>query len=104
MNLEIYDSTLREGEQSATVTFTWEDRLKIIEELDRLGVSCIETGMLTSQRDLEFIRRAAALRLSHSSLSAFGATRRAGEMAKDNEGLSLLADAPVSIVCIFGKS
>ena len=47
MQLEIYDSTLREGEQSATVTFTWEDKLKIIEELDRLGVSCIEVGMLT---------------------------------------------------------
>ncbi len=104
MKLEIYDSTLREGEQSATVTFTWEDRLKIIEELDRLGVSCIETGMLTCQRDLEFIRQAAALHLSHSSLSAFGATRRAGESVEDNEGLAMLACAPVSIVCIFGKS
>ena len=104
MKLEIYDSTLREGEQSATVTFTWEDRLKIIGELDRLGISCIETGMLTCSRDLEFLHQAAALDLSHASLSAFGATRRAGERAEESEGLALLADAPVSTVCIFGKS
>lgn len=104
MQLEIYDSTLREGEQSATVTFTWEDKLKIIEELDRLGVSCIEAGMLTSARDLDFIRQAANLPLEHSSLSVFGSTRRVGETAEESDGLALLARAPVSIACIFGKS
>lgn len=104
MKLEIYDSTLREGEQSATVTFTWEDRLKIIKELDRLGVSCIETGMLTCKQDLEWIRRAAALELTNASLSVFGATRHAGECVRDSELLHLLADAPVSTACIFGKS
>ena len=103
MKLEIYDSTLREGEQSATVTFTREDRLKIIKELDRLGVSCIETGMLTCKRDLEWIRRAAALELTNASLSVFGATRHAGEGVQDSELLCLLAEAPVSTACIFGK-
>ena len=41
MKLEIYDSTLREGEQSATVAFSRGDKIKIVKALDRLGVSYI---------------------------------------------------------------
>ena len=53
MKIEIYDSTLREGEQSATVSFSKSDKIKIIEALDRLGVSYIEAGMVTS---LKFVQ------------------------------------------------
>ena len=49
MKLEIYDSTLREGEQRATVTFSKSDKFKIVTALDNLGVSYIEAGMVTSE-------------------------------------------------------
>jgi isopropylmalate/homocitrate/citramalate synthase len=54
MKLEIYDTTLREGEQSAAVSFTHEDKIKIIKALDGLGVSFIEAGMVTSDADVAF--------------------------------------------------
>ena len=58
MKIEIYDTTLREGEQSATVSFNTEDKLKIITALDALGVTYIEAGMITGEADSDFFRRA----------------------------------------------
>ena len=63
MKLEIYDSTLREGEQSATVSFSRGDKLKIIKALDNLGVSYVEAGMVTSKEDTEFFKEISALDL-----------------------------------------
>ena len=40
----IYDSTLRDGAQAQGISFSVEDKLKIVERLDRLGISYIEAG------------------------------------------------------------
>lgn len=104
MKLEIYDSTLREGEQSATVSFSVGDKLKIITALDALGVSFIEAGMVTSPQDIEFFKKAAALPLTSAALVAFGATCRPGERCEDSPALSLLCEVPCDTVCLFGKS
>ena len=104
MKLEIYDSTLREGEQSATVTFSKGDKLKIIKSLDSLGVSYIEAGMVTSQKDVEFFREASGIELKCASLVAFGATCRPGERAEESALVGLLASVPCKTVCVFGKS
>ena len=104
MKIEIYDSTLREGEQSATVSFSKSDKIKIIEALDRLGVSYIEAGMVTSPEDIEFFKAVSEMELSCAVPVAFGATMRPGEEAEKSASLSLLASVPCSTVCIFGKS
>ncbi|MBE6714171.1 MAG: citramalate synthase [Ruminococcaceae bacterium] len=104
MKLEIYDTTLREGEQSASVSFTREDKLKIIKALDALGVSYIEAGMINSPEDIAFFEKASLLPLENSRLVAFGATLRPGETAKSSRSLSLLASTPTDTVCVFGKS
>jgi len=104
MKLEIYDSTLREGEQSATVSFSVGDKLKIISALDSLGVSYIEAGMVTSPSDIDFLKKASELELKNAALVAFGSTCRPGEEAASSPTLSLLASAPLSTVCLFGKS
>ncbi len=104
MKIEIYDTTLREGEQSATVSFNTEDKLKIITALDALGVTYIEAGMITGEADSDFFRRASGLSLKNAVLTAFGATVRAGERPEDDAALRLLAGADTRAVCIFGKS
>lgn len=52
----IYDSTLRDGAQAQGISFSVEDKLKIVERLDRLGISYIEAGNPGSNpKDLEFL-------------------------------------------------
>ena len=104
MKLEIYDSTLREGEQSATVSFSQGDKLKIITALDDLGISYIEAGMVTGEEDCEFFRKASALPLQNARIVAFGATCRPDESAEDCRSIQYLLSCPVETVCIFGKS
>ena len=104
MKLEIYDSTLREGEQSATVSFSRGDKLKIIKALDNLGVSYVEAGMVTSKEDTEFFKEISALDLKCTRPVAFGATCRPCESAKDSPSVNLLAETKCDTVCIFGKS
>ncbi len=104
MKLEIYDSTLREGEQSATVTFSKSDKFKIVKALDGLGVSYIEAGMVTSESDVEFFSELSGFSLESAKIVAFGATCRAGEKAEDSTAVKLLAKVPCDTVCVFGKS
>lgn len=104
MKIEIYDTTLREGEQGASVSFTKNDKLKIIKALDDLGVSYIEAGMINTCEDLDFFEEAAQINLSTAKLCAFGATRRPDERAEDSPALALIAKSPCDTVCIFGKS
>ena len=104
MKLEIYDTTLREGEQSAAVSFTHEDKIKIIKALDGLGVSFIEAGMVTSDADVAFFDKVADLTLECAHPVAFGATCRPFEKAEECASLSLLARVKTDTVCIFGKS
>ena len=56
--LVIYDSTLRDGAQAQGISFTVEDKMKIVERLDRLGVNYIEAGNPGSNpKDMEFFDR-----------------------------------------------
>jgi len=70
--VSIYDSTLRDGAQAQGVSYSVEDKLKIVEHLDALGVAWIEAGNPGSNpKDLEFFSRAGALELEHARLIAF---------------------------------
>ncbi|MHB8054175.1 MAG: citramalate synthase [Candidatus Aminicenantales bacterium] len=107
MNREIavFDSTLRDGAQGESISFSVSDKLKIVEILDALGVKYIEAGNPGSNpKDLEFFGRVAGLRLKNARLAAFGSTRRSGKTAAEDENVRsmLLADTPVAV--IFGKA
>ena len=66
--LSLYDTTLRDGCQSEDVNLTLEDKLRITERLDALGVRYVEGGWPGSNpRDEEYFRRVKALRLSQAS-------------------------------------
>ena len=89
--ISIYDSTLRDGAQAHGISYSVEDKLKIVERLDALGVSHIEAGNPGSNpKDLEFFARAAQLKLTHARIIAFGATRKVGIRVEDDANLQSL--------------
>ncbi len=103
--ISIYDSTLRDGAQAQGISYSVEDKLKIVERLDALGVSYIEAGNPGSNpKDLEFFARAANLQLDHARIIAFGATRKVGIRVPEDAGLQSLLKAGTSAIAIFGKS
>jgi len=100
-----YDSTLRDGAQAQGVSFSVEDKIKIVEKLDELGIAYIEAGNPGSNpKDLEFFARVGALKLKHAKIIAFGSTRKVGIAAADDKNLQSLLQANTQAVAIFGKS
>jgi 2-isopropylmalate synthase len=104
--VDVFDTTLRDGSQQEGLSLTVDDKLRVAEQLDHLGVGYIEGGWPgANPKDDEFFRRAPSeLRLSTSTLVAFGSTRRAGAKPDDDEVLRKLVEADTSTVCIVAKS
>jgi len=104
--VDIYDTTLRDGSQQEGLSLTVDDKLRVAEQLDHLGVAWIEGGWPgANAKDTEFFRRAPReLSLHTARLAAFGMTRRAGVKAEEDEVLAYLLDAGTEAVCIVGKA
>jgi 2-isopropylmalate synthase len=101
----LYDTTLRDGAQSEEISFTVEDKLRIAEKLDSLGIHYIEAGWPGSNpKDLEFFKQCKKLKLKTAKITAFGATRKADFQASRDPNLKALLEAEVPVVTIFGKS
>ena len=104
-SVEIYDTTLRDGSQLEGISLTVDDKLRIAEQLDRLGVGYIEGGWPgANPKDDEFFERAKTeLKLSTSEFVAFGSTRRPKGKVDSDETLANLVAAGTGVVCIVGK-
>ena len=104
--VEVFDTTLRDGLQVEGVSATVDDKLRIAEQLDFLGVHFIEGGWPgANPKDIEFFARAAReLTLSTSTMVAFGSTRRPKGKVDDDVTLRNLLDADTAAVCIVAKS
>jgi 2-isopropylmalate synthase len=105
-SVEVFDTTLRDGMQVEGVSATVDDKLRIAEQLDYLGVHFIEGGWPgANPKDIEFFARAATeLQLTTSTMVAFGSTRRPKGKVDDDATLRNLLDANTSAVCIVAKS
>ncbi|MBW3546955.1 MAG: citramalate synthase [Actinobacteria bacterium] len=105
-SVEVYDTTLRDGSQQEGLSLTVDDKLRVAEQLDHLGVAYIEGGWPgANPKDEEFFARAPSeLRLDTSTLVAFGSTRRPGGQADTDETLRQLVKANTSTVCIVAKA
>ncbi len=105
-SVDIFDTTLRDGSQQEGLSLTVDDKLRVAEQLDHLGVAFIEGGWPgANPKDAEFFARAPAeLHLSTATLVAFGSTRRPGAKAEDDEVLRHLVKAGTEAVCIVAKS
>jgi 2-isopropylmalate synthase len=105
VQVELYDTTLRDGAQRAGLSYSIEDRLRILHRLDSMGFPYVEGGWPgANPRETEFFRLATKEKLRHATLTAFGMTRRAGERAEDSVVLRDLLDTGTEVVCLVGKS
>jgi 2-isopropylmalate synthase len=104
--VDVFDTTLRDGAQFEGISLTVDDKLRIAEQLDWLGVTWIEGGYpQANPKDEEFFRRAPTeLSLSTAQLVAFGSTRRPAGKVDHDPTLSALIGAGAGTVCIVGKS
>ncbi len=104
--VDIFDTILRDGSQQEGLSLTVDDKLRVAEQLDHLGVTFIEGGWPgANPKDVEFFERAKKeLSLGTATLVAFGSTRRAGVKPEDDAVLANLIDAGAPVACIVAKS
>src|SRR5436309_391434 len=103
--VEIYDTTLRDGSQGEGINFSVADKLRIAERLDAFGVHYIEGGWPGSNpKDIEFFAEAKRKKFKNAKLAAFGSTRRKGVRVEEDEQVQLLLDAATPVVTIYGKT
>ncbi|MEW6088031.1 MAG: citramalate synthase [bacterium] len=103
--LKIYDTTLRDGSQGEGVSFSLEDKLRIVKKLDELGVHYIECGWPGSNpKDEFFFQEVKKLRLLQAKVSAFGSTRKPGSKVNEDSNTHALLSAGTEVITIFGKS
>jgi len=104
-DIEILDTTLRDGAQGENINFSLRDKLAMTETLDELGVAWIEAGNPGSNpKDMEYFKHLASLKLVNSKICAFGSTRKKGIKAADDSQLRSLLDAGTEGAVVFGKS
>ena len=106
--LKLYDTTLRDGTQAEDINFSVEDKVRVAQKLDELGIHYIEGGWPGSNpRDIQFFKEMQSVKLADARLVAFGSTRRAGAQGtkpKDDANIKALLKAGTSAVTIFGKT
>ncbi len=102
----IYDTTLRDGTQGAGISFSLEDKVRIIKRLViDLGIPFIEAGWPGSNpKDREIFAKARELNLGDTQIVAFSSTRRKGTKADKDPSLKAVAIAGTDIVTLVGKS
>ena len=103
--VELYDTTLRDGSQGEGVNFSVADKVRIAERLDTFGVHYIEGGWPGSNpKDIEFFAQAKRRVFRTARLAAFGSTRRKHVAVEDDEQVRLLLEAETPVITIYGKS
>lgn len=103
--ISYFDTTLRDGTQGEGLSLSAEDKVRIAQRLDSLGIQYIEGGWPGSNpKDLEFFERAKSIVFANSRIVAFGSTYRWGNEPASDPNLQALIQAGTPAVSIFGKS
>jgi len=101
----IYDTTLRDGTQTESLSLSLHDKLKIIRYLDSFGIPYIECGWPGSNpKDAEVFDRVKTMTLTNAKICAFGSTRRKGISCDDDGNCKALVAAQTPVVTLVGKS
>ena len=101
-SLSLFDTTLRDGQQTQGVQFSTEDKVQIAKALDALGLDYIEGGWPgANPTDSAFFDTRPRTR---ATFTAFGMTKRAGRSADNDEVLAAVLNANTPAVCIVGKT
>ncbi|WP_374636863.1 citramalate synthase [Paracoccus sp. (in: a-proteobacteria)] len=100
--LYLYDTTLRDGQQTQGVQFSAAEKTEIAQMLDQLGVDYIEGGWPgANPTDSDFF---AAAPKTRATMTAFGMTKRAGRSAENDDVLAAVMNAGTGAVCLVGKT
>ena len=103
--VKIFDSTLRDGAQGQGISFSLEDKIKIVKILDDMHIDFIEAGNPGSNpKDMEFFKRLNEIELKNSKIAAFGSTRRPNIKAEEDKNIQDLLSSGSDVLIIFGKS
>lgn len=103
--IQIYDTTLRDGSQSEEISFTLEDKLRIAQKLDELGIHYIEGGWPGSNiKDIQFFQEIRKVDLAQARVAAFGSTRRAQVRVEEDANVRALLEAETAVVTVVGKT
>jgi 2-isopropylmalate synthase len=103
--IKILDTTLRDGAQGEGIMFSLNDKIRIAEKLDELGIHYIEGGWPGSNpKDAMFFEEMAKKKFKNSKIVAFGSTRRALIKASQDKNLNDILKSKVEVATIFGKS
>ena len=103
--IQIYDTTLRDGTQSEGFTLSANDKVRVAQRLDDLGMAFIEGGWPGSNpKDVEFFERASDMQWKHALITAFGSTCRVKGGPEDDANIKALLDSNTPVCTIFGKT
>jgi len=105
LDVQVYDTTLRDGSQGEGISFSVDDKIKIAKKLDYLGVAYIEGGWPGSNpKDLDFFSQMKEYEFKHARLAAFSSTRKPGGNVRQDSNITSVLAAEVSVAAIFGKA
>ncbi|MFN8380885.1 MAG: citramalate synthase [Anaerolineales bacterium] len=103
--IQIYDTTLRDGTQSEGFNLSANDKVRVAQKLDEIGVAFIEGGWPGSNpKDVEFFERARDMQWKNSLIAAFGSTCRVKGGPEDDANIKALLDSKTPVCTIFGKT
>ncbi|NOX39164.1 MAG: citramalate synthase [Alphaproteobacteria bacterium] len=103
IRLSLFDTTLRDGQQTQGVDFSAEDKTRIALALDQLGIDYVEGGWPgANPTDNDFFNAAPSLK--HATFTAFGMTKRLGRSAENDDVLAAVLNANTPAVCLVGKT
>jgi 2-isopropylmalate synthase len=101
--LYLFDTTLRDGAQTTGVDFSVEDKRRIAEVLDSLGLDYIEGGYPgANPTDTQFF--AAKPKLQNAKFTAFGMTKRAGRSVSNDPGFQAILQSSADAICLVAKA
>jgi 2-isopropylmalate synthase len=104
-HIHLYDTTLRDGTQREGISLSCDDKLRIAQKLDDLGVAYIEGGWPGSNpKDEEFFQRLDELDLRHAKIAAFGSTCRPGSSPEEDQNILAVIEANTSVCTLVGKT
>ena len=100
--LYLFDTTLRDGQQTPGIDFSLEDKILVAGMLDELGLDYVEGGYPgANPTDTAFFSRK---RTHRAAFTAFGMVKRAGRSASNDPGLQDLLRAEADAICFVAKS
>jgi 2-isopropylmalate synthase len=103
--IEVYDTTLRDGAQAEGISFSLQDKLLVTRRLIELGFDFIEGGYPGSNaKDFQFFQQVREIDLKKTKICAFGMTRRKKSRTETDRGLRAICDASLGWVTLVGKA